>query len=150
MFDAFVNRGVEEAIFLRIQCVEKYARNSQRSHGIPHTDHLNRDVRQTICRCQFTFQFLLFVWVRLPVRGKYARNSSIVQIDRRDAKTGDHATDTARGKCAPAESEEEDFVARIVDIREERITILHLLEKALSHGSARQMVNRSTVGAEFG
>ena len=103
---------------------------------------------QAIRSCQLVLQCLLFVRIRLPVRGKYVSNSPIIQIDRRDTKTGDHAADTARSKRAPAESKKEDFVARIIDVRQERITILHLLEKPLSHGSARQMVNRGAIGAD--
>src|ERR1700679_2761428 len=129
MHDAGMNGGVEKSVFVLVQCVEKYSRDAQRSHGVPDSNHFDRDILQPVGGCELLPQLFLFVRIRFAVRSKNLGYSLIVKIDRWNSKTSDHAPYAARSKCSAAESKKEYCVTRVVDIFEKRITILHLLEK---------------------
>src|SRR5271155_5267935 len=122
MPDAFVDSRIKEAIFFRIQRVEKYAGNSHRSDRIPHPDHLDRDLQQAIITGQFILQRLLFCRVWFAVCVKYLGKRSIVKVDRGHAKSGDHPGDAPCRERATAEPKKVNLVARIVDVSEECVT----------------------------
>src|ERR1035441_5922568 len=147
LFYVRMQGSIEESVLLLVEDAKEQAWNSKRSYRVPDADHADDDWPQSILLIEARLQLLFLGGAWLPGRVKNYFYGHIVEIFCGNAKTRDHACETARGVGATTEPEEIDFVPRVVDIRDEFIAILNFLEEPLAHGPAEQMIYGSPIRA---